>query len=110
MAREIRVILTDDIDGSADARAVEFSLDKTAYTIDLSEANIAKLEAALAPFIAKAERVGRRKAAPAGRKPVARSSKGGLAEIRDWARANGYEVSDRGRIPGNVMEAYEAAN
>ena len=46
----------------------------------------------------------------AGRKPVARSSKGGLAEIRDWARANGYEVSDRGRIPGNVMEAYEAAN
>ena len=55
MAREIRVILTDDIDGSADARAVEFSLDKAAYTIDLSEANIAKLEAALAPFIAKAE-------------------------------------------------------
>ena len=47
MAREIRVILTDDIDGSADARAVEFSLDKAAYTIDLSEANIAKLEARL---------------------------------------------------------------
>jgi hypothetical protein len=110
VAREIRVILTDDIDGSADARAVEFSLDKAAYTIDLSEANIAKLESALAPFIAKAERVGRRKAASAGRKAGARSPKGGLAEIREWARANGYEVSDRGRIPANVMEAYEAAN
>ena len=107
MAREIRVILTDDIDGSADARAVEFSLDKAAYTIDLSEANIAKLEAALAPFIAKADRVGRRKPSSAARK-AARSQKG-LAEIRDWARANGYEVSDRGRIPASVMEAYEAA-
>ncbi|MBK7822600.1 MAG: Lsr2 family protein [Tessaracoccus sp.] len=108
MAREIRVILTDDIDGSADARAVEFSLDKAEYTIDLSDANVAKLEAALAPFIAKAERVGRRKAS-SGRK-AARSPKGGLAEIRTWARDNGYEVSDRGRIPANVMEAYEAAN
>ncbi|MFT3887883.1 MAG: Lsr2 family protein [Arachnia sp.] len=108
MAREIRVILTDDIDGSADARTVEFSLDKVAYTIDLSDANLTKLEDALAPFIAKAEKVGRKR--PAARKAATRGAKAGLTEIREWARANGYEVSDRGRIPANVMEAYEADN
>ena len=112
MAREIRVILTDDIDGGEGARTVEFSLDKTAYSIDLSEANIAKLEAALAPYIAKAERVRpRRTAASAGgRKAAGSRSGGGSSAIREWARANGYEVSDRGRVPGAVVAAYEAAN
>lgn len=107
MAREIRVILTDDIDGSADARTVEFSLDKSDYSIDLSPANVAKLEEALAPFIANAERASRRRprkaAAPRGRQ-------GGSAPIREWARANGFTVSDRGRVPAEVIAAYEAAN
>lgn len=107
MAREIRVILTDDIDGSEDARTVEFSFGKVDYTIDLSEANVAKLEEALAPFIEKAERVTRRR----GKKAVApRARQGGSAGIRVWARENGYEVSDRGRVPAEVIAAYEAAN
>lgn len=110
MAREIRVILTDDIDGGEGARSVEFSLDKSAYSIDLSEANIAKLEAALAPYIAKAERVGRRKAASTGTRRSSASRSGGSSAVREWARANGYTISDRGRVPGAVLEAYEAAN
>lgn len=107
MARQVRVILTDDIDGSEGARTVEFSLEKTSYTIDLSEANIAKLESALAPFVAKAER---RRKSPAGRKSAAgKSSTGGSAVVREWARAQGYEISDRGRVPAVVLQAYEAS-
>lgn len=110
MAREIRVILTDDIDGGEASRTVEFSLDKAAYTIDLNEDNIAKLEAALTPFIAKAERVSRRATAAGTRPRRTTGRSGGSAAIRAWARENGYELSDRGRVPNAVMEAYEAAH
>ena len=111
MARQIRVILTDDLDGSEGAQTVEFALAGQAYSIDLSEANTRKLEEALAPFIEKAERVGgrgrARKAAP--RSSSSRSSSN-TAAIREWAKANGFQVSDRGRIPADVVAAYEAAN
>ena len=99
MAREIRVILTDDLDGTEADQTVEFSLGNASYSIDLSDANVAKLEAALEPFIAKAEKV-----------RGGRAGRGGTAEIRAWARENGFEVSDRGRVPADVMAAYEAAN
>lgn len=108
MAREIRVILTDDIDGSEATQTVEFSLSGASYSIDLSDANAAKLEAALKPYIDKAERVrGQRR--PAVRRSASRAGQG-TSEIRDWARRNGFAVSDRGRIPANVLEAYNAAN
>ena len=104
MACQIRVFLTDDIDGSDADRTVEFSLGSASYSIDLSDANAAKLEEALAPFIAKAQRVGRtRKAAAPGRGA-------NTAAVRVWARENGFEVSDRGRVPANVLEAYNAAH
>jgi len=109
MAREIRVILTDDLDGSAATQTVEFSLAGNAYTIDLSDANVAKLEAALKPFIDKAEKVrGARQGG--GRRQQGRASRGGTTAVRDWARSNGYEVSDRGRIPADILAAYEAAH
>lgn len=107
MARHVKVFLSDDIDGSADASTVEFSLGKDSYTIDLTEKNIAKLEAALAPFIDKATKTGRKPAVK--KQPAARKSSDNNA-IREWARANGRTVSDRGRIPSEVIEAYEAAH
>lgn len=103
MARTIQIILTDDIDGSADAQPVSFGFAGNDYTIDLAPANLAKLEEALAPFIAKAERVGRRKG-----KRGAAVAKNDTSAIREWAAANGFEVSDRGRIPAAVLAAYEA--
>ncbi len=107
MAKEIRVYLKDDLDGSEASQTVEFSLFGATYTIDLSDANVARLEEALKPFIEKAERVkGRRNS----RGSASRGRKSGTAEIRAWARANGHEVSDRGRIPADVVAAYEAAN
>lgn len=111
MAREIRVILTDDLDGTEADQTIEFSLGNATYSIDLNNANAAKLEAALEPFIAKAERVrgvrpGRR---TGGGAASGRSSKQ-TAIVRAWARDNGHEISDRGRIPAAVLAAFEAAN
>ena len=105
MARQIRVFLVDDIDGTNDARTVEFSLGRDAYTIDLSEKNASKLEAALAPYIEKATKAGRKSA----RKAAARSTGKDTNAVREWARANGFEVSDRGRVPAQILAAYEAA-
>lgn len=106
MAKQVHVILVDDIDGSSDARTVEFSLGRDAYTIDLSEKNASKLEALLAPYIEKATRTGRK----AARKQAARPGSRDTNSVREWARANGVQVSDRGRIPAQVLAAYEAAH
>lgn len=107
MARTIQVILTDDIDGSAEAEPVTFALNGTEYTIDLSAANQEKLDEALKPYIAKAKRVSRRRKAKSS---GASASGVDTAAARKWALDNGYKVSDRGRIPGDVLNAYLAAN
>lgn len=108
MARQIRVILTDDLDGTEGAETIEFALAGKSYSIDLNDANARKLEDALAPFIAKAERITGR--ARGSRKQAARSTASNTSAIRDWARGEGHQVSDRGRIPANIVEAYEAAH
>lgn len=111
MAREIRVILTDDIDGGEADQTVEFSLGNAAYSIDLNASNVARLEAALEPFIAKAERVRNpRGGKRGGSATTTRTGKGGTAAIRAWAKENGYQVSDRGRIHADIIAAFEAAN
>lgn len=107
MAREVQILLKDDVDGSDADRNVLFALDGVEYEIDLSQANIAKLTGALEPWINKARRV-----RGAGRQRVRRRPSDGPAtnDVRMWARANGHEVSDRGRIPASVLAAYEAAH
>lgn len=107
MARIVQVVHTDDLDGTEGAKPVEFSIGGDAYTIDLSAENEAKFRALLEPYIAKAERVGRRRSSTAGRGAAKRTNN---TEIRTWARANGYKVSDRGRIAADIVAAYEAAN
>jgi len=111
MARKVEVTLVDDIDGSPAERNVTFRFDGKTYEIDLSADNYARLAEALAPFIGSGRRVTRtstvRAAAP-GRRTGSSSSN--AAEIRVWAAENGHEVSDRGRIPADVVAAYEAAN
>lgn len=108
MAR--RTIVVDDLDGSEDAREVTFSLDGETWRIDLSEANRQRLRAALGEFIEAAVKVGARGGRPTtGAKQPASAGGGDTAAIREWARANGYDVNDRGRIPAAVVEAYESA-
>jgi hypothetical protein len=118
MARQTTVTVTDDLDGSANAKEVSFSLDGTSWTIDLSAKNRAALEKALKPYIAKATpqpprqtRRGRVGASgKTARRVTSRSSRRDLGEIRTWARSNGYEVSDRGRISAEVQQAYDSAH
>jgi hypothetical protein len=96
----IKEIRTDDIDGSENASSVSFSLDGVSYKIDLAERNKDKLDKALAPFIEKAERVGRSSS------PAKRSGGIDNTAVREWAQAEGIEVSPRGRIAQSVIEAY----
>jgi hypothetical protein len=110
--------LIDDIDGSditdGGGEQLEFSVRGVAYRIDLSTANIARFDKALKPFVDAAEAVDgapRRKAKGSGKSaPSAKSSPEQLAAVRDWARKKGYEVSDRGRIKAEIVEAFNAAH
>lgn len=113
MAQKTVVSLIDDLDASEADETVRFGLDGAQYEIDLSEKNATTLRESLAPFVASARRVGGRASSSrkAGRATARRS--GGTdrtADIREWARANGYQVSDRGRIASNIVQAYDAAH
>lgn len=136
MAERIVRVLVDDLDQTeiADGSGgpIKFALRDTTYTIDLNEANTAKLEEALAPFIAAAtrspgtdgersrsaakksqSRVSRRSPrstkranARSGKRATARPSN---TEIRAWAMENGHSVSSKGRISRSVVDAYNEA-
>ncbi|MBD2894747.1 histone-like nucleoid-structuring protein Lsr2 [Actinomadura nitritigenes] len=107
MAQKVQVSLVDDLDGGAAVETVSFALDGRAYEIDLNKKNAAKLRKVIAPY-----RDSARKVRPAGRKTATRtaSTRERSAEIRDWARSAGIPVNDRGRIPANVVQQYEAAH
>ncbi len=106
-----KIIIADDIDGTADASSYTFALGHDQYEIDLSEANYRKLTEALAPFVNAASKVTARLPRERSASPATRSStdKERLARVRAWAADNGIEVSSRGRIAKSVEEAYEKA-
>ena len=116
MARQVITTLIDDLDGKKADRTVEFSLDGTAYTIDLSDANVGKLRKALDPFINAGTRIGRAagrgQARHAGAVTSGRTagSRDENKAIREWAAGNGHQISERGRIPQSVSDAYRAAH
>lgn len=111
MAQKIQVLLVDDIDGGTAVETVTFGLDGAEYEIDLSKANAAKLRDALATYVAHARRSGRGPSRPSGRSGgrPAKADRDQTKAIRDWARKNGHKVSERGRIPANIIEAFNAA-
>ena len=110
MAKQTTVTVTDDLDGSANAKEVTFSLDGQSWAIDLSAKNRSALEKALKPYIAKATKQGRSRPVAASRRSAVRAPRQDLAEVREWAKSNGHQVSDRGRISATVQTAYDAAH
>jgi hypothetical protein len=111
VAKQTTVTLVDDLDGTEADEQVEFAVDGKAYEIDLSAANSARLREALAPFISAARRAGGRRrssAAPAPARPS--SDREQNQAIREWAVAQGMKISERGRIPSNVLEAYHQSH
>jgi hypothetical protein len=115
MAQKVTVTLVDDLDGSQAEETVEFGLDGATYQIDLSGDNAGRLRESLTEYVDHARRAGGRKRV-AGRPTVGRAPRAASADreqnqaIRDWARKQGMKVSDRGRIPADVLEAYHKKN
>jgi hypothetical protein len=107
MAQKVVVSLVDDLTGSQADETVLFGVDGKSYEIDLSAANADKLRGALAGYVGAARKAGRpsRNNAAASARPVAADREQNQA-IREWARKRGMKVSDRGRIPSEVTEAY----
>ena len=113
MAQRTVVQLTDDIDGGAATETVLFGVDGDALEIDLNEENAGRLRDALAPFVGAARRASGSGPQPrTGATPKARAGNSDLdpKAVRAWAEANGIEVSPRGRLKGEIVEQYRAAN
>jgi nucleoid-associated protein Lsr2 len=109
VAQKIQVLLIDDLDGSQADGTVRFALDGTDYEIDLSAEHAQALRDALARYVAAARRAGggarrsaggRRRASVSGLNPI---------EVREWAKAQGIEVKDRGRVPADLVARFKAA-
>lgn len=113
MARQIVTTLIDDLDGTEAEETVTFAIDGVAYSIDLSGANGLKLRQFLEPYIASGTKLGRVQGNPQLTRNVpqtipVRQNRQENAEIRQWAEANGHDISDRGRIPQHVVDAYHS--
>ncbi|WP_298461805.1 Lsr2 family protein [uncultured Cellulomonas sp.] len=117
MAQKVQVLLVDDIDGGTAEETVTFSLDGVSYEIDLTSEHAAELRESFSRWVGHARKVG------SGSRGSGRQSRGGsgagrrsggssndATAIREWARENGHEVSERGRISAEVRAAYEAAH
>lgn len=109
MARQTIVRLRDDIDGGEAAETVQFTWAGTSYEIDLSKKNAAAFAEAIAPYLRAGRRVrgGGRRAGSARRS--ARPATSDVSAVRTWAVENGYAVSSRGRLPANIIAAFNAA-
>ncbi|MEU4566391.1 MULTISPECIES: Lsr2 family protein [Micromonospora] len=112
MAKQIIHKLVDDLDGGDADETVKFALDGVQYEIDLSNKNAEKLRELFAPYVAAGSKVGRGGVVVGGR--AARGRGGATADraqnkaIRDWAKREGREISDRGRIPQEIVDEFHA--
>jgi hypothetical protein len=109
MAQRVQYMLVDDIDGTEAVETVTFSLDGVSYEIDLTAANAKKLRNDLGTWVGSARRSGGRKSSRRGG-ATGGQRRGDLSAVRQWARKNGHQVSDRGRISAEILAAYDKAH
>ncbi len=109
MAQKIQTLFIDDLDGSAAEGTVRFGLDGTEYEIDLNAKHAQELRDAPARYVGAARRTGG--AARRSARGARRGSASGLntTEVREWAKAQGIEVKDRGRVPAELVVKFKAA-
>jgi hypothetical protein len=108
MAQRTIVHLVDDVSGENADETVAFALDGQPYEIDLSAENAARLRDSLAEFVASARKPGG--TARSARRSASNGRRSGSPDVRAWAKEQGFAVSERGRIPSNVIDAYHAAH
>ena len=107
MAQQIRTLFIDDIDGGPAEGTVRFSHDGTDYEIDLSTAHNEELHKVLSGYVTHARKTaGTARRVPRGRRPADPLD---TRRVREWARAEGIDVKERGRVPAEVIERYKAA-
>jgi hypothetical protein len=108
MARQTQIVLTDDVDGTAADTTISFSYEGASFEIDLSKKNADKLNRAIGPYIEAGRRV--RTAPGRSGRTAPRASGPRPADVRAWAKDQGMEVSDRGRVPTELIVRFQAAN
>jgi hypothetical protein len=112
VAQKVQTLFIDDIDGGEAEGTVRFALDGTEYEIDLNAQHTEELRSALGKYVTHARKVGaaaRRGGRGAGRGGRGSGSTLNTTEIRNWAREQGYDIKDRGRVPADVVAKYQAA-
>jgi hypothetical protein len=107
MAQKTIVLLTDDLSGGEADETMTFGLDGKSYEIDLTTKNAEKLRKLLAPYTEAGRKTGGRATGSRGRAVTDKRNGQDTAAIRAWAKANGYDINERGRVPANIREAYE---
>jgi Lsr2 len=109
VAQKIQTLFIDDLDGSAAEGTVRFGLDGTEYEIDLNEKHAKALRDALARYVDAARRASgpARRPARTGRRAPANGLN--TTEVREWAKAQGIDVKDRGRVPAELVVKFKAA-
>lgn len=110
MAQIVSVLLVDDIDGSEAAETVRFGLDGIRYEIDLSGEHAEELRALIGSYIKNARRATASGRGAGRTRGTAGTRSADSQKMRAWAKEQGIEVNDRGRVPADVVAQYEAAN
>ncbi|QNA75372.1 Lsr2 family protein [Streptomyces sp. So13.3] len=112
MAQRVVTLYTDDITGNEgeDIATHTFSVDGVTYEIDLGEDSYQQLLDALGPFVRAGRKIGGSSRRGGSKRAQADGHGPDAAKVREWAQAQGIEINARGRIPGDVLEKYQAAN
>lgn len=110
MAQTLRIVFMDDLTGEllpdGQGQTISFALDGTSYEIDLTKDNAVALRKSLKRYVVAGREVGRARGVAAPK----RRNREDTGAIRAWARQNGLQVSERGRVPSAILQAYDAAN
>ena len=109
MVQKIQTLFIDDIDGGAAEGTVRFALDGTDYEIDLSGNHSDELRTALRKYVDHARKVGGPTRRPGARGGGRRANTVDTVAVRAWARENGYDIKDRGRVSADLVAKYQAA-
>lgn len=110
MAQKVEVSLIDDLDGGKAEETIAFGLDGTQYEIDLSAKNAKQLRESLSRYVdvARKDKSPRATGRSAGRK-VAQGGPN-TSDVREWAKLQGYEVSERGRVSKDLIVKFQEAH
>jgi Lsr2 len=108
MAQKVQTLFIDDLDGSEAEGTVQFGLDGTSYEIDLNSKHAEALRKSLASYVEASRKISASRRPSRTRRPSAPNGINSTA-VREWARSQGIEVKERGRIPAELVVKFKTA-